>query len=110
MPNGPIPAGATTRFCPVNRKLSKDETDLVGGLVEKQGSIVPDSVTDGIHFLTKHVLKQVGSFDYGWDVLYVDQNDGRFWELSYPESGSHGGGAPRLTTISPQQARVKYKI
>ena len=43
-----------------------------------------------------------------WSVLFRDPGDGRLWELTYPESGSQGGGPPRLTCIDADVARKKF--
>ena len=44
----------------------------------------------------------------GWEVLYPEPRDGRFWELIYPHSQMQGGGPPRLHLLSSKEARAKY--
>jgi hypothetical protein len=46
----------------------------------------------------------------GWDALYVDPEDGRYWELIYASSEEHAGGPPILTCISKQEASEKYGV
>lgn len=61
-----------------------------------------------IEELTQVYLHEVARDESGWDVLYIDSADGRFWELTYPDSESHGGGPPRLAWLSRDQAKEKY--
>jgi hypothetical protein len=57
--------------------------------------------------LRSHLKKLAASAD-GWEVLYVDPNDGRHWELTYPQSNQQGGG-PRVLTVLPDEvAKAKY--
>jgi hypothetical protein len=53
-------------------------------------------------------LAEVARTDDGWAVLYRDPGDGRLWELTYPDSAHHGGGAPKLAVVSSDQARARY--
>ena len=46
----------------------------------------------------------------GWSMLFRDPEDGRLWEHSYPHSERHGGGPPRLSVISLEEARGRYSI
>ena len=73
--------------------LRSGETELVGNWVVQAGSVVADDVSKRIEVLISSTLKEIGSSEDGWDVLYVDPSDGRYWELTYPDSGAHGGGA-----------------
>src|ERR1700723_3459159 len=44
----------------------------------------------------------------GWEALYRDPSDGRYWERTYPQSETHGGGPPQLSTITLDEAERKY--
>jgi hypothetical protein len=46
----------------------------------------------------------------GWEVLYREARDGRLWEPTYPWSGMHGGGPPRLHLPSPEEAHTEYHL
>ena len=58
--------------------------------------------------LWRKKLIEITTDTSGWDVLYRDPADGRYWELTYPQSHMHGGGPPRLTHLSFEQAKTKY--
>jgi hypothetical protein len=88
-------------------QLRPDEADLVGKWVSVNGKVVNDETCERIHLLIRdrYVEKVAGG---GWDTLYRDLNDGRYWELTYPQGEMHGGGPPRLTFLSMKQVREKY--
>jgi hypothetical protein len=89
--------------------LRPEETDLVGRWETHRGQVVADAVCRRIEALTKHDLQRVAVSADGWDMLYRDPGDGRYWELTHPDSGLHGGGPPRLTHLSAERARQKYE-
>ena len=78
------------------------ETMLIGQWVLKDGRLVADDVNMLIVALTKSHLVEIGRDASGWLTLYRDPNDGRLWELDYPQSERHRGGPPRLRVISPE--------
>ncbi len=91
-------------------KIESNETILKGSWVFKDGSMTNDSVSQRIeNLITKYLIK-IGEDNSGWNKLYRDPEDNRYWELTYPESESHGGGAPQLEFLSEQQAKNKYKL
>ena len=92
------------------KELGSCETELVGNWVQQNGSVVADDVSKRIEFLTQNKLKKVASSDDGWDQLYIDVQDSRYWELSHPESDSHGGGAPLLKNLSQDEVKNKYRL
>ena len=89
-------------------ELKPDEVDLVGQGVRVIGQVRCDPICERINWLTTHYLRKVASGD--WVVLYEDPDDRRFWELFYPESELQGGGPPRLTVLTRDQARAKVSI
>ena len=49
-------------------------------------------------------LETVGNHQYGWDTLFRDPRNKKFWELVYPSEGS-----PReLRPIAAHDARLRY--
>lgn len=89
-------------------KLKPDETDLLGKWLVVEGNVVADATSERINNLVEQHLEKVTADASGWDTLYRDPADGRYWELTYPESSWQGGGPPRLTYLSHEQARAKY--
>ncbi|MDB4908068.1 MAG: hypothetical protein JWO05_2852 [Gemmatimonadetes bacterium] len=53
-------------------------------------------------------LREIGRSEDGWTSLYEDPGDARLWELSYPQSSSHGGGPPRLAVVTAAEAAHRY--
>ncbi len=94
----------------MNQPLLKGETELLGSWVNQAGSIIADDVSKRIEALISKELKEVGTSGDGWDVLYIDPSDGRYWELTYPDSDSHGGGAPKLSFVTVEQVKAKYGV
>ncbi len=94
----------------MSNKLKNSETILVGAWVIQSGQVVADDVSKRIDYLTQSVLKKVVPSDNGWDFLYLDVDDSRYWELTYPDNDSHGGGAPTLKCLSHREAEQKYHL
>ena len=69
-------------------RIRPDESELVGVSV-REGH---DATSARIHALIQEHLQRLGDADGGWSVLFRDPEDGRLWELTYPESELHGGG------------------
>ncbi len=91
-------------------KLGPVGTKLVGRWEYCDGAVRPDAVAKRIAQLTNGYLAKLANTNDGWDTLYMDPDDQRFWEHTYPESGSHGGGPPMLCEISSEAAHKKYRF
>lgn len=85
------------------------ETEIVGGWVSDDGQVKADRAALRIDELVSQHLIELAVSDEGWSVLYTDPDDGRNWELTYPDNPSHGGGVPGLAIISSDAARAHYK-
>jgi len=72
--------------------------------------VVQDSVCERIQWLTDSYLDLVVVDGDNWSALYRSPDDGSYWELTYPKSHMHGGGAPCLKLLSYDFAINKYKI
>lgn len=90
--------------------LSSNEIRLVGSWVEKNGSVVRDSVCERIQWLTDSYLEQVAVDGDNWSALYRNPDDSSYWELTYPQSHRHGGGPPALQRVSKEEAYKRYGI
>lgn len=90
-------------------KLKSEETILKGSWKLVGDSMVADSVSERIEWLITEYLIQIGEDESGWNKLFQDPEDNRYWELTYSESETHGGGAPQLESISIQEADKNYK-
>jgi hypothetical protein len=89
-------------------KLTSQDSDLVGQWMMKKDAVVADPTCARIEWLISNCLVQLGADSSGWDELYRDPDDGRLWELTWPQSEMHGGGPPRLTCLASDVAQRKY--
>jgi Immunity protein 27 len=89
-------------------RIDPSEVVLSGRWVLREGRLVADGMCERISTLTGSYLLELGKDVSGWDTLYRDPGDGRFWELVYPESGLHGGGPPQLRWLPIEEARQRY--
>jgi hypothetical protein len=90
--------------------LAPDEQRLVGAWVERDGRRELDDVDRRIFWLVTRRLVPRGIVHAGWEQLYQDPRDGRFWELTFPEGSLHGGGPRRLECVAALFAREKYGV
>jgi hypothetical protein len=90
--------------------LNEDESELVGSWVEIDGRMVGDAATGRIDRLIVQGLTKVGTASEGWELLYQDPRNGRYWELTYPLSYMHGGGPPTLRVLKNEVAQRKYGL
>ena len=89
-------------------KIQSDETEIRGRWKMVGLKVEEDANARRIQALIGGDLKQITSDESGWTTLYVDPSDGRFWELTYPEADSHGGGPPMLRCLSELEVKEKY--
>jgi hypothetical protein len=92
------------------QRIEPNETELTGNWVVEEGRFRGDAVCARVKWLTQHWLVKVGDSGQsgGWETLYQDPGDGRLWERTFPQSEMHGGGPPRLTLLTPEEAAKKY--
>jgi hypothetical protein len=89
-------------------EIEPSETVLTGQWSLQGGRVVADDVCKRILSLTNSQLVEVGRDASGWNTLYRDPSDGRYWELTYPQGELQGGGPPQLRHIAIQEAKQKY--
>ena len=86
--------------------IKPEETSFLGEFKVVDGKLTRNEICHRIDFLITHYLRKVAGG--GWETLYQDPSDGRYWELTYPEGEMHGGGPPRLRSLPPEEAEGKY--
>jgi Immunity protein 27 len=93
-----------------NRPLRADETQVIGIWILQYGQPQGDVSCERIEWLVKHVLEKIADSPEGggWETLYRDPVDGRFWERDYLHSEMHGGGPPRLRVLTVDAVKDKY--
>ncbi len=105
---------ADTRRCDQNGggavKLLPEEQRIDGRWELQGGRVVADAACQRIAELTSKHLNRVASDGSGWDTLFQDPEDGRYWEMIYTQSEMHGGGPPSLVLINTETARAKYGV
>src|SRR6516225_7630271 len=68
----------------------------------------PGQGRDGaVHGRSGAVLRRRPQDRGGVVIILPSPDDGRYWERTYPRSGTHGGGR-RLKCVSAQEASKKY--
>ena len=92
-------------------KIDPSETIIEGKwLVNSRNRIIGNENCERIHDLKENHLVFITTDESGWDSLYQDPTDGRFWEHTYPQSHLHGGGPPTLRNLTPIEAKEKYGL
>lgn len=76
--------------------------------MDRDGVAVPDDVDRRIFWLVTRRLERRGIAEGGWEQLYRDPRDGRWWELTFPQGSLFGGGPRQLTEIARELAEAKY--
>lgn len=90
----------------LKQHLNPGEHILVGKWSVVDGTMQRDEVCLRIEYLVSDVLQKISV--ESWEALYRDPVDGRFWELTWPQSHLHGGGPPQLQHLTDELARRKY--
>lgn len=90
--------------------LDPKEVLLEGRWIKTGTMVVADDTARRIEDLISSQLTRLNVSADGWEVLYLDKRDGRFWELSYPHKDWHGGGPPSLANITKDHAEKKYRL
>ena len=90
----------------------RDQTELAGHWLLQDGKLVADANCHLIDDLVSEYLEllALGIADGGWSRLFRDPEDGRLWELTYPESTMHGGGPPTLRAIDAAYASATFGV
>ena len=91
-------------------RIDASETEIVGAWIRVSGQVRSDESESRIQWLIANALNKVATDRSGWELLYRDPQDGRYWELTYPRSELQGGGPPALRYMSNECAAQKYGV
>ncbi|RYE26746.1 MAG: hypothetical protein EOP45_03375 [Sphingobacteriaceae bacterium] len=91
-------------------EIDISEIKIVGNWSFDGSKIIADEQSLRIERLIANYLTKIKTDYSGWDTLYRDPDDGRYWELIYPKSEMQGGGPPSLILLSDDQASNKYTL
>jgi hypothetical protein len=90
--------------------ITPNETEIIGSWMMVNGRMIEDDASRRINSLIETELQYVATTKDGWEKLYRDKQDGRHWELTYPNSEMQGGGPQALLLIGPDKAKEKYNV
>jgi hypothetical protein len=90
------------------RKILSSEEEIKGQWILDRGLVVEDANCQRIHWLINNHLIKAGEGNDGWRTLYLDPDDNRLWELSYPQAEMEGGGPPSIRWLSQEEALRKF--
>jgi len=91
-------------------ELKPDETLLIGSWKVDDGKIIADEVCERIEKLVANYLGKVAVDKTGWEILYKDLNDSRYWLLTFPNSFWQGGGPPMLKMLTQTEVTEKFEL
>jgi len=89
-------------------KLVPTETELIGRWEMLGGRVRGDATCERIEWLTSSYLEKIANSGGGWETLFRNSDDGRYWERTYPMGDMQGGGPPSLFVLSAEKAHAKY--
>ena len=89
-------------------KPQPNETIIKGNWLTEDNVVRSDANCERISWLVAQHLIQMGKTNGGWDTLFKDPDDGRYWEHIYPQSELHGGGPPELRLLTKNEVIIKY--
>jgi hypothetical protein len=88
--------------------IDKDETVIIGSWVFDGGRMIEDGASRRIRLLIGSELHHIATSEDGWEKLYRDPKDGRYWELYYPQSEQQGAGPVALRVVAKKEIQQKY--
>jgi len=90
--------------------ISPDESLIVGSWVKIDERMTADSELQRIRSLIANELEFIATSPDGWEKLYRDRLDGRFWEKFLPHGAMQGGGPESLRVLDFKSAQKKYML
>ena len=89
-------------------RIDPSETQLVGKWLTNEERVLADETCNRIAQLTANYLVRLAQDQGGWDTLFRDPSDGRYWVLSYPQSHLQGGGPQSLLAVGENEAKQRF--
>jgi hypothetical protein len=90
--------------------LDSNETEVIGSWIVSNGKVVSDPACSRIQDLLRAELELVAVANNGWERLFRDPADGRYWELFFPHGELQAGGPQALRVMSLTSVQEKYGI
>ncbi len=94
----------------MSSSLLPSETELVGSWIFDGKYVQADLNEQRIEWLMANSLKEIARDPSGWELLFRDPQDGRFWELTRLHGELQSGGPLKLSCINELEARTKYGL
>ncbi|WP_061235291.1 Imm27 family immunity protein [Leptospira weilii] len=92
------------------KKLLPSEKEIIGSQITDDSGTQHDSNISRVIYLIENYLIKIKTDSSGWNTLYQDPEDGRYWEATYLDSDMHGGGPISLVALSDNHAKKKFKL
>jgi lipid-A-disaccharide synthase len=90
--------------------IGSNEFEIKGSWALVEGRMTEDEAVKRIRFLVDNALQYLATSKDGWEKLYRDPQDGRYWELTFPRGEMHGGGPQSLFLANLTMVQEKYGI
>lgn len=90
--------------------IGPHETEIVGAWILRDGKVNNDVACQRVLDLILTELVFIARDKSGWEALYMDKNDGRYWERTFPHGELQAGGPPALRVIDFKDATQKYEL
>ena len=75
-------------------ELKRHEREIIGHHFLYKGKMVADDQAVRVLRLTNEYLEYITDDETGWNTLYRDPNDGRYWEKSISKANTMAEGQP----------------
>lgn len=89
-------------------KIEEFETRIVGNWIFNGQKMFADDRCSRIERLIRCHLQLISTEESGWQKLYQDPDDKRYWQLRFDHSEMHGGGPPSLIMLSETEVKNLY--
>ena len=94
----------------MNLQIKPHEKEIIGHHFLYKGKMVADDFCARVEELIENYLEFICKDASGWDVLYRDPIDGRYWERIYLQSELHGGGPASLRIVNGQRLKETFGV